>query len=85
MRETDLKKSETIKILLNTGAVRHSKDCFSLKPISGGETKGSQDRFLEPTGEPNGGDLPYMFAYNCNDRLIPVMRDKLLRYVEIDD
>lgn len=85
-KETDGKKFETIKILLDAGANPHAKDAFGLEPINWFGTKQAQRRFLELAGEESEVGLPprYEFTYDYDGRLILAVNDKSLRHGKID-
>lgn len=84
--ETDEKKFETIKILLDAGADPHAKDAFSLEPVNWFWTTRAQRRFLAMIGEESDKLPPrYMFTRDYNDHLILAVNDKSLWYGKIND
>ena len=74
-KETDDKKFETIKVLLDAGANPHAKDDFSLEPINWFKIKQAQRRFLTLIGEER-DDIPprVMFIYGSDGQTILVVR-----------
>ena len=76
-KETDEKKFETIKILLDAGADPHAKDVFRLEPINWFKTKPAQRRFLTLIGEER-DDLPprVMFIYDSDGQIILAVRNE---------
>ena len=84
--ETDEKKFETIKILLDAGADPHAKDVFRLEPVNWFWTTRAQRRFLAMIGEESDKLPPrYMFTRDYNDHLILAVNDKSLWYGKIND
>lgn len=85
-KETDDKKFETIKILLDAGADPHAKDAFGLEPINWLATKQAQRRFFALAGEESEGGLPPRYEFTCDydGRLILAVNDKSLRHGKID-
>ena len=85
-KETDEKKFETIKILLDVGAAPHAKDAFRLEPVNWFWTTRAQRRFLAMIGEESDKLPPrYMFTRDYNDHLILAVNDKSLWYGKIND
>ena len=85
-KETDEKKFETIKILLDAGADPHAKDVFRLEPVNWFGTRRAQRRFLTLIGEESDSLPPrYMFTRDYNDHLILAVNDKSLWYGKIND
>ena len=85
-KETDEKKFETIKILLDAGADPHAKDAFSFEPVNWFWTTRAQRRFLAMIGEESDKLPPwYMFTRDYNDHLILAVNDKSLWYGKIND
>lgn len=84
--ETDEKKFETIKILLDAGADPHAKDVFRLEPVNWFGTRRAQRRFLTLIGEESDSLPPrYAFTRDYNDQLVLAINDISLWYGKSDD
>ena len=85
-KETDEKKFETIKILLDAGADPHAKDVFRLEPVNWFGTRRAQRRFLTLIGEESDSLPPrYAFTRDYNDQLVLAINDISLWYGKSDD
>lgn len=76
-KETNDKKFETIRVLLDAGANPHAKDDFRLEPINWFKTKQAQRCFLTLIGEERDDLLPrVMFIYDSDGQIILAVRDE---------
>ena len=85
-KETDEKKFETIKILLDAGADPHAKDVFRLEPVNWFGTRRAQRRFLTLIPEESDSLPPrYAFTRDYNDQLVLAINDISLKKKKSDD
>ena len=85
-KETDEKKFETIKILLDAGADPHAKDVFRLEPVNWFGTRRAQRRFLTLIGEESDSLPPrYAFTRDYDGQLVLAINDISLWYGKSDD
>ena len=85
-KETDEKKFETIKILLDAGADPHAKTCSASSPVNWFGTRRAQRRFPDPHREESDSLPPrYAFTRDYNDQLVLAINDISLWYGKSDD